>query len=368
MRQVCTSHELIFDPSYPSLEAYSEYYDYDLLGRPVNFWIRLVRDPVKHLQYFCKTYSWYTSAVIILAVLLLIITFPLVRMCAAVKKWVINSIAIAKNLKAADKIEENRKRHFLPEDLDRHALVLCQAASSRHGIGSVGEWIPADLPDYEAVRFVYQEPWLMEQTHKGLRDKEITPGFEGMLEGELEDALRIAAERSLLKTRRPLPPALMKERKRMLEEAEKPPKASPPPPEKKVYGWEELYKERKDASMEETYRWWMTQRRRLPVEAEEVRDTLGQILGKSRPKSPPPEAEFGENDSVDRNSVEGAREVTQRYKSSKLTVLAPPQYDSDDQMGPNEILVRPRRGGGRRRKSSKRRSKRKQDADAAMDE
>ncbi|CAH8629215.1 unnamed protein product [Dicrocoelium dendriticum] len=289
-------NDVLFDPAYPNAEAYAKDYDYDLLGRPTS-WSRRVFDNHLHvLRTFLERNRLLLMGCTLGLLLLILLLMMLMEKCAIILRYFVNMCYERRQLNKEKRIWEERKKYMQPEDPDRYAAVYCRSAANQLQVASVFKPVPIDLPDYEAIRFVFPQPWLMDKTYKALMIQKYEPIQEDLIEGELEDAIKQAlAERRLL-TRQPLslPARLMAKQMLAKGEAKLPSGPIITPEMKLIHGWEELYRRHKKEAVMENYRWWMAQDKTLPVEAREVTEKLQPVLAHVRkpprkPNQPDPE-------------------------------------------------------------------------------
>ncbi|TPP59615.1 hypothetical protein FGIG_10228, partial [Fasciola gigantica] len=257
------------------------HFDYDLLGRPVIWYWRVLQNPVLYVRRFLVESRWHIMALVISMIILVFLVLYLYDCVKSLVHFVVNFIHAKWKLNAERSEFEKHKKFLAREDPDKYAVIYCQAAASRHGVCPIFDPVPKDLPDYEAVRFVFQEPWLIDKTHRVLQKTPSTEFWGELVDGELEDAIQLATAEKRLRKRKPLPLAARIAAQQLLAKGEGPvlPKRPSLSPEMKlILGWEQLYKERVQESVEESYRWWVEQDKVLPVESQEVTRKLKPVL------------------------------------------------------------------------------------------
>lgn len=277
------AHENVIDPYYDT-RTYAIDFDYDLLGRPIAWDPLLSAVQLSCIRGFCERYSWSISG----CILGLAILIPLLLETLKKLPWIFLQLCaqwmVRKELKREQRIWEQRKRFMQPEDHDRYAAVYCRLVSSQLGVTDWRHPIPRDLIDYEAVRFVFQQPWLIEKTHKALQTASVDPSVEQLVEGELEDALKLAEKQRRLAKRKQLSiPGKIRARHMLAKGEDKSQTGSEMSAEMLLLqGWMELYKARVQWARKENYAWWLSQGRTLPVEAYEAVQRLRPLVGKDK--------------------------------------------------------------------------------------
>ncbi|KAA0190334.1 hypothetical protein FBUS_11235 [Fasciolopsis buskii] len=366
-----THDELVIDPHYGNSLAYAEYFDYDLLGKPVIWYRRVMQNPLLYLRRFFTEFRWHIMVGILCFIILTYLIIYLSDSFKSLLLFVANWIHTKRKLNAEKRDYEKHKKFLAWDDPDKYAMVYCQGAASRHGVCPMFDPIPKDLPDYEAVRFVFHEPWLINKTHRVLSKKPSTEFWGELVEGELEDAIQLATAEKRLRTRKPLSLVGKIAARRLLAQGERPvvPRIPTLSPEMKlILGWEQLYRQRVQESVEESYRWWTEQDKVLPVESREVTRKLKPILAKvaeeKKKKSPEgisPEL-FKEIQEITRDAYRASIPLAYESQLAKRSVSVDPQprtsmkVDTDETKFVREIKEqepRPKRSHKRSRKSRK---------------
>ncbi|KAF5401754.1 hypothetical protein PHET_05036 [Paragonimus heterotremus] len=276
--------DTVIDPAYVDLSTFSKHYDYDLLGRSVHWKKWFWKDMLHYFRLFLDDYPGLITACTFGCIFVLLTIFAATEQCAQVVRYIFNSWYADRELKYEQKQLEERKKYMQRKDHDRFAAVHCRATANKLGVASVMQPTPRDLPDFEAVRFVFPQPWLVEKNHKALKKVEFDPIWDELVEGELEDALTLAMREKRLITRQPLslPARIMAKQVLAKGEEKLPSKPIITPEMRLVQGWEELYRQRIREATKENYRWWRTQDKTLPVEARETTEKLQPIVAQVR--------------------------------------------------------------------------------------
>lgn len=279
-------NDIIIDPFYENIDEFAVDFDYDLLGRPIKFETRFWNNHLHYVRTFGEAYRWPIVMLTFLLMLIVLVTSSVLKRCARIPRHFINSFYVKQDMKNELRIWEERKKFMQPQDYDRYAAVHCRSAMNTLEVANVWQPIPRTLPDYEAIRFLFSQPWLIEKTHKALKVQDVDPVLDQLVEGELEDALMLALKEKRMFKRKPLSLPARMEAKRMLARGEEKLPSGPilTPEMRLILGWEELYRQRLKEAIQENYRWWLAQDKTLPVEAREVRERLQPIVAQVRKK------------------------------------------------------------------------------------
>ncbi|KAF6777675.1 hypothetical protein AHF37_02959 [Paragonimus kellicotti] len=284
MNSFYDDNTIIIDPYYSSEAAYAVDFDYDLLGNPVAWNKRFLKAPLSMIRIYSEKYSWLITCCIFACLLITLCILKLVKGFPIILRVLWIAHKKRSELVAEMRVWEKRKRFMQRDDPDRYAAVYCRALANRLGVATRSHPVPTNLADYEAVRFVFPHHWLMDKTHQALQKVELDPSWNELVEGELEDTLKIAMKQKRLVEREPLSIVGRLIAKHMLAKGEDKSRDQSQFTREMLLlqGWEALYRERVKLATEENYYWWKSQDKRLPVEAREMVQHLQPIVTKTR--------------------------------------------------------------------------------------
>ncbi|KAG5446818.1 hypothetical protein CSKR_113408 [Clonorchis sinensis] len=276
--------DVFLDPTYPDVNAFMADYDYDLVGTPLGWWGKITETDLYKMRRFFEDNAWLISFCFLGLMLLLVLLVAIAGGIAKIPSYFTNRWFTKQELKRENIIAEERRKFMQRDDPDRFAAIHCRSATNKLGVGSVNNPVPQDLPDFEAVRFVFTDPRLIEKTHQALKKQKIDPTLDQLVDGELEDALLLALSQKRLEKRKPLSLPARIVAKQMLARGEMKIPTGPivTPEMKLIQGWEQLYRRQLKEATEENYRWWLAQDRTLPVESREVTEKLQPLVRANR--------------------------------------------------------------------------------------
>ncbi|TGZ74224.1 hypothetical protein CRM22_001052 [Opisthorchis felineus] len=313
MELLIYNKDVFLDPTYPDLNEFMVDYDYDLVGTPLGWWRKITDTHLYTMRSFFEDNAWLISFCFLGLVLLLVILVAIAGLIAKIPSYFINRWFTMKELKRENIIADERRKFMQRDDPDRFAAVYCRSATNKLGVASVHNPVPQDLPDFEAVRFVFTDPRLIEKTHQALKKQKIDPTLDQLVDGELEDALLLALSQKRLEKRKPLSLPARIVAKQMLARGEMKIPTGPiiTPEMKLIQGWEQLYRRQLKEATEENYRWWLAQDRTLPVESREVTEKLQPLVRPNRSR----EKASSKDDESARGKSRGTRSPSKKMKS-----------------------------------------------------
>ncbi|TPP59616.1 hypothetical protein FGIG_10229 [Fasciola gigantica] len=159
----------IINPSYPSLSSFAQYYDYDLLGRPISTFRQFIQNPLALIRAFMTKYELALRlTVLYLFCIIYLVQWSLENLPSIWHRMKILNQLMKETLKSQKMKLPKEENGY--QAADNFAAAAYRAHTGLQGIfeDEFRNPIPGSLLDYEMIRFVSESNWIRRRTNQRL--------------------------------------------------------------------------------------------------------------------------------------------------------------------------------------------------------